>query len=121
RQGWPEYDQWLKACYERASAYNLQFAAPLDENEVIGIAKSIAKWTSSHFNETSFKEYVKRTHTKIMQSSRGKKSHGGGRKKICSDKVLEIKKMISDGNSYRYVSGKCSVSIGFISKVIKEN
>ncbi|NAV10207.1 replicase, partial [Salmonella sp. zj-f94] len=25
RQGWPEYEQWLKACYERASAYNLQF------------------------------------------------------------------------------------------------
>ncbi|WP_205419030.1 primase C-terminal domain-containing protein, partial [Klebsiella pneumoniae] len=45
RQGWPEYDQWLQACYERASAYNLQFALPLDENEVMGIAKSIAKWT----------------------------------------------------------------------------
>ncbi len=41
RQGWPEYEQWLQACYERASAYNLQFASPLDENEVIGIAKSI--------------------------------------------------------------------------------
>lgn len=22
RQGWPEYDQWVKACHERANAYN---------------------------------------------------------------------------------------------------
>ncbi|MCF2742496.1 primase C-terminal domain-containing protein [Klebsiella pneumoniae] len=33
-------EQWLQACYERASAYNLQFSSPLDENEVNGIAKS---------------------------------------------------------------------------------
>ncbi|MCF2313299.1 replication initiation protein, partial [Klebsiella quasipneumoniae subsp. similipneumoniae] len=50
RQGWPEYEQWLQACYERACAYNLQFARPLDENEVRGIAKSIAKWTSNKFS-----------------------------------------------------------------------
>ncbi len=70
RQGWPEYEQWLQACYERASAYNLQFAVPLDENEVSGIAKSIAKWTSSKFSEESFSDFVKKTHTKI-QSKRG--------------------------------------------------
>ncbi len=64
RQGWPEYEQWLQACYERASAYNLQFAVPLDENEVSGIAKSIAKWTSSKFSEESFSDFVKKTHTK---------------------------------------------------------
>ncbi|MCV5707806.1 primase C-terminal domain-containing protein, partial [Escherichia coli] len=54
RQGWPEYDQWLQACYERASAYNLQFALPLDENEVMGIAKSIAKWTECNFSKDLF-------------------------------------------------------------------
>ncbi len=63
-RGWPEYEQWLQACYERASAYNLQFAVPLDENEVSGIAKSIAKWTSSKFSEESFSDFVKKTHTK---------------------------------------------------------
>ncbi len=72
RQGWPEYEQWLQACYERASAYNLQFAVPLDENEVSGIAKSIAKWTSSKFSEESFSDFVKKTHTKKkIQSKRG--------------------------------------------------
>ena len=84
RQGWPEYDQWLQACYERACAYNLQFAAPLDENEVHGIAKSIAKWTSSRFDQSTFEKYVIDTHTPEIQSIRGRKggiiSNGGGRK-----------------------------------------
>ncbi|EJC7774030.1 replication initiation protein [Escherichia coli] len=83
RQGWPEYDQWLQACYERASAYNLQFAAPLDENEVTGIAKSIAKWTTKKFDKCSFDNFVKNTHTSIVQAKRGilggKISRGGGR------------------------------------------
>jgi len=80
RQGWPEYDQWLQACYERASAYNLQFAAPLDENEVNGIAKSIAKWTSKNLNQISFEKYVEITHSADIQAKRGRKSKGGGRK-----------------------------------------
>ncbi|KAB7710698.1 replicase, partial [Plesiomonas shigelloides] len=83
RQGWPEYDQWLQACIERAKAYNLQFSAPLDENEVMGIAKSVAKWTNKNLTEASFSQYVMQTHTAKIQSIRGKKggvnSHGGGR------------------------------------------
>jgi hypothetical protein len=75
RQGWPEYDQWLQACYERASAYNLQFSSPLDDNEVIGIAKSIAKWTRVNLN--TFSDYVFRTHSSEIQSLRGRKSKGG--------------------------------------------
>ncbi|EIE7027974.1 replication initiation protein, partial [Salmonella enterica subsp. enterica serovar Derby] len=71
RQGWPEYEQWLQACYERASAYNLQFLAPLDENEVSGIAKSIAKWTYKNFSEANFVQYVADTHSSEIQSKRG--------------------------------------------------
>jgi len=85
RQGWPEYDQWQQACDERARAYNLQFAAPLEENEVRGIAKSIAKWTHREFSEKSFDDYVRNTHQSHIQSLRGSKggmkSKGGGRKK----------------------------------------
>jgi len=85
RQGWPEYEQWLQACYERASAYNLQFPAPLDENELIGIAKSIAKWTSKKFSEESFQQFIEKTHCSEIQAKRGRKgglvSRGGGRKK----------------------------------------
>lgn len=83
RQGWPEYEQWLQACYERASAYNLQFVSPLDNNEVMAISKSVAKWTFDKFSIVGFDLYVKNTHTSNIQSARGKKgglvSKGGGR------------------------------------------
>ncbi|MEY1549412.1 primase C-terminal domain-containing protein, partial [Providencia manganoxydans] len=80
RQGWPAYDQWLQACFERAKAYNFQLLQPLDEKEVWGIAKSIAKWTHSKFSQESFNDYVLRTHSPEIQSKRGKMSKGGGRK-----------------------------------------
>jgi len=93
RQGWPEYDQWLQACYERGRAYNLQFPTPLDDGEVMGIAKSIAKWTVQHFSKESFDDYVKRTHSSEIQSVRGrvggKISSGGGRKKSLSSQESE--------------------------------
>lgn len=83
RQGWPEYNYWLEACFQRAEGYNLQFSQPLSRNEVIGIAKSIAKWTNKYFSEETFSSYVKRSHTSSLQSARGRiggvKSRGGGR------------------------------------------
>ncbi len=84
RQGWPEYEQLLQACYERASAYNLQFYAPLEEKEVNGIAKSIAKWTIKKFSRDDFVNYINYTHTPAIQSIRGKKSKGGGRPVLSS-------------------------------------
>lgn len=88
RQGGPEYDQWLQVCYERVSAYNLQFAAPLDDNEVSGIAKSIAKWTHIKLTKESFNAYVKKTHSSEIQKVRGsvggRKSKGGGRSSLGS-------------------------------------
>lgn len=69
RQGWPEYEQWLQVCYERA--YKLQFTSPLNEYEVIGIAKSIAKWIISNFNGNDFNLFVQKTHTRTIQSKRG--------------------------------------------------
>ncbi|WP_367613837.1 primase C-terminal domain-containing protein [Salmonella enterica] len=71
----------MQACHERASAYNLQFSAPLDENEVRAISKSIAKWTHCNFSSECFHKYIDRTHSPEIQSARGKKSRGGGRKK----------------------------------------
>jgi len=80
RQGWPDYKQWLTACYERASVYNLHFSVPMDENEVISVSKSIAKWTIINFTENSFKNYIEATHTSEIQAKRGRLSKGGGRK-----------------------------------------
>ncbi|HBW7018105.1 TPA: replication initiation protein [Klebsiella pneumoniae] len=101
RQGWPEYDQWLQACHERASAYNLQFASPLDVNEGNGIAKSIAKWTYYNPTKKTFELFIKNTHSQKTQSIRGKK---GGRPSLSSPWVslgvsrstffLEIRKKV---------------------------
>jgi len=85
RQGWPEYEQWLQACYERACAYNQQLSAPLDDHEVLGVAKSIAKWTTKKFTKESFSDFLNKTHSSEIQSKRGvlggRKSKGGGRPK----------------------------------------
>ncbi|MCP5613298.1 primase C-terminal domain-containing protein, partial [Klebsiella pneumoniae] len=116
RQGWPEYDQWLQACYERASAYNLQFAAPLDDNEVSSIAKSIAKWTNVKFNQESFEDYVARTHSKKIQALRGSKSKGGGRPQIEKAKIDEIGKMLAQGFSMRNIAKKIKVSTSTVIK-----
>jgi len=86
RQGWPDYEQWLQACYERACAYNLQYSSPLDENEVLGISKSIAKWTHINITKESFNDYVIKTHSSVIQSIRGSKSHAGGRVKDVKSK-----------------------------------
>lgn len=102
RQGWPEYDAWLKACIEKVDAYNLKLSSPLDEREVISIAKSIAKWTSEKFSFESFNEYVALTHGSKVQSERGRigglKSKGGGRK-VDSDSENQRKPWLLKGIS----------------------
>jgi len=111
RQGWPEYSQWLRACYERAGVYNLQFPSPLDDGEVMGIAKSIAKWTNTQFSKDSFIDYVLMTHSSDIQAIRGKKgveaSSGGGRQKgsivLTSERTLKpwVNLGISRSSYYR--------------------
>ncbi|MGI5538095.1 replication initiation protein, partial [Escherichia coli] len=72
---------------------NLQFSAPLEENEVMGIAKSVAKWTNKNLTESGFSEYVKKTHTPDIQAKRGRlggeKSKGGGRPSTTGKKWIE--------------------------------
>lgn len=72
--------QSMRSGCKRACAYNLQFAAPLDENEVKGIAKSIAKCTMHNSTESEFKKYVKETHGSEIQKLRGAtRGRAGGR------------------------------------------
>ncbi len=74
RQGWPEYKLWLQACGERASACNLQFAAPLDKSKVSGMAKNIAKWTHIKLTKESFNDHVMRRYSPGIPSARGSRS-----------------------------------------------
>jgi len=97
RQGWPEYEQWLQSCYERASAYNLQFFAPLEDSEVMGISRSIAKWTFKMITKDSFSHFVSETHSSELQSKRGIKS-GVSRR---FDSLEEKKPWVTEGISRR--------------------
>lgn len=64
RQGWPQYDRWLKACEDRAQGINAGFTSPLAWSEVKATAKSVAKWTHAHLSATGFSQW---------QSAQGKK------------------------------------------------
>ena len=44
RQGWPDYNQWLNACLDRATGYNVNFTTPLDISEVKHTAKSVTQY-----------------------------------------------------------------------------
>ena len=72
-QDWPDYNQWLNACFDRATGYNVNFITPLDISEVKHTAKSVAKWTHRNFNRRTFDDYVARTHTSEIQAIRGRK------------------------------------------------
>ena len=97
RQGWPEYEQWLQACYERARGYNQNFISPLDDSEVMGIAKSISKWTIKIMNESAFYKYVSDTHSSEIQSKRGVLS--GKKRRV--DSLEEKKPWVEEGISRR--------------------
>lgn len=72
-QDWPDHNQWLNACFDRATGYNVNFTTPLDISEVKHTAKSVAKWTHRNFNRRTFDDYVARTHTSEIQAIRGRK------------------------------------------------
>lgn len=95
RQGWPEYEQWKNACYERASAYNLQLAMPLEDSEVYGIAKSISKWTHERFSAESFSSFVEKTHSSELQRKRGISSGISRRKNSLEEKSPWVEMGIS--------------------------
>ena len=83
RQGWPEYEQWLEACYERANAYNLQFTSPLDEKEVGGIAKALL---NGHITNYPLKDlrsmYHAHTHHLFRLLETGKAEAGAGQRTV---------------------------------------
>jgi len=56
RQGWPSYDRWHQAVLTRTDMLNSQFQRPMEYAEYKHIAKSIAKWTHSHFSAQGFSE-----------------------------------------------------------------
>ena len=76
RQGWPHYEQWLRACESRAQGYN-DFEAPLPLSEVKATAKSVAKWTHKNMSPAGFS---------AVQASRGRRGgKASSRRKYASN------------------------------------
>lgn len=78
RQGWPEYEQWLRAVEQRASGYNAQFEMPLQANEVRHTAKSVGRWVYKEFSPEGFSLWQSKQGRKGGKIG-GKISKGGGR------------------------------------------
>lgn len=95
RQGWPDYERWFEACYERASAYNRKsFSDPLPISEVKATARSVAKWTHKHFTRAGFSDW---------QAKQGRK--GGIAKGIAYNSKREASKKLREaGMSVRDIA-----------------
>ena len=107
RQGWPDYNQWLNACLDRATGYNSQFSTPLDTAEVKHTAKSVAKWTFRNFNRGTFEDYIAKTHTPEIQAIRGKQKGRTKREKgiillESGASIQEVMKLLSVDRATAY-------------------
>jgi hypothetical protein len=118
RQGWPGYEAWLSAVIDRAIGYNVQFEPPLPANEVMHIAKSIAKWTHRNLTPAGFS---------AVQAARGAKggkvSKGGGRPsnsgKARADLLPEVLRLKGMGYSNRDIGEDLGISSSTVSLYLK--
>jgi hypothetical protein len=110
RQGWPEYNQWLRACNDRVQALNLNFKNPLPAKEASHIAKSVAKWTYKNFNAAEFSR---------IQSKRGKLSKGGGRPSRKAELLPVVLEMKSKGYTQQDIADDLKIPRQTISRWLK--
>lgn len=113
RQGWPDYEQWLEACFTRAVGYNKQqFKQPLPENEVKHTAKSVAKWTHKNFSPSAFSAW------QANQGAKGGKiSKGGGRPSL--DLAQQVQELKLHKHSNRAIAKILNISASTVSKYSK--
>lgn len=100
RQGWPAFDQWHKASFDRAFGINAGFSAPLPLSEVKATAKSVAKYVHTKYSPKSFSE---------RQSHLGKLS-GQKRLSLSADKREQARDMLDSGVSKAEIARLLKVS-----------
>lgn len=100
RQGWPGFDQWQAACYDRALMFNVQFTTPLDRQEVKHIAASVARYTTKKFSPAQFSAW---------QSTQGRKG-GLAKGAAYADKRAQALAMLDVGASQKEVAAHLGVS-----------
>jgi hypothetical protein len=112
--------------YDQCSAINSNFLIPLLENELEGIAKSIAKWVWKKYTgrlpEAQWAKYVADTHTPEIQAKRGQKggkAGGRGRDTTTKEKQLKACSMRSEGMTQTAIAEVLGVSQRTISSWLK--
>lgn len=100
RQGWPTYNRWLEAVTVRAVGINAGFNTPLAPNEVLQVAKSVAKWTYKNVTEHGFSEW------QAVQGRKGGKAKGAA----YADKAALAIKMRSEGKAQTTIAAELGVS-----------
>lgn len=133
RQGWPEYERWREAVYQRGLMINLslktdrfflmkirevtgkeiQSIEPLPEREVWHIATSIARFTDKRFSAAGFS---------AVQAERGRRggkvSKGGGRKPLEQEVINQIILMNSLGYTQREIVDRLKISHYSVNKYL---
>jgi hypothetical protein len=105
RQGWPDFDQWHRACFDRAVGYN-QTSNPLPISEVKSTALSVAKWTYRNFNSAAFSE---------LQAHRG--SQKG--QKVRDEKLARVIELQAAGWTRRMIAEEVGVDQSTITRWLK--
>lgn len=100
RQGYPEHEQWTRACEQRALMINNQLSSPLDRAEIMHIAKSVAKFTARNFSKQGFSEW---------QSTQGKKG-GIAKGKAYDNKRTQARLLRARGLSIRAIAEELQCS-----------
>jgi len=116
RQGWPQYDRWIKACEDRAQGINNGFVSPLHWSEIKATAKSVAKWTHANISATGFSQWQSvmgkkggDKNTPEQQSLKGIAS-GEARWVASEDKRASAILLRSNGMSYRAIAAELGVT-----------
>lgn len=107
RQGWPDYDRWFEAVYQRAKAYN-DFTDPLPDSEVRHTARSVSKWTHQNLSPAGFT---------AVQIQRGRMK--GAKRRI--ELMPKMKDMAAQGYSHRRISKELGIDHRTVARWLKRS
>lgn len=100
RQGWPEYNAWIRACVQRAEAFNIQLNEPMAYNEIKAIAFSVGRYTHRNFSQQGFSQW------QAVQGAKGGKAKG----KAYDDKRSQALVLIEQGYKRYEVAERLGVT-----------
>lgn len=104
------YGEWLTAVLIEAQTRNGEFTAPLPDNEIRHIAKSVAKWVWAKDNEA----WANFRSRQSYKGRKGGKASGEVRLAASEDKRATARLMAAQGMSQRAIAAELSVSVGSV-------